>query len=407
MFQKQKVAIRHRINFLASQVPLTYEALEDRRVLSANVLGQPELGWELIGEDSVFDELGRLTVHTSSFDTDNNQSADYRVTNRYTYSPDGDMSGYQREDDYGADGIVDSRYWSEWTLNPDGQTAVTVESWDHGADGNLDYQSRTSFTYSETGSLTLVLYEIDNDGDGLFDESYEDVPQDPRSFNYDVNDEFDVQGRLIRTTTSQDIDGDGVVDSLDVTSWAYLENGSVDFLLQESDHDADGVIEWRMFSEYEYDTDQVLVAIHDSIDENGDGQFESTTTHSMIAGSGLPGEFYTMQLGSDFENSPSPEKSPGSMDGIKASWMMRGDQSSPVPPGQERTGGTVQLMDSALDTGSELLLNGDYAGKKLVLATRLQDRSPDTSRKPASSEEAEHKIIDELIVEFQNLENPE
>lgn len=258
--------------------------------------------WTIVAEETQADDLGRLIFQDISYDTDGDGLADYRTTDRYSYSEDGLTTQYSHQEDLGADGIIDSAYWSEQVFNADGQLAVSLEAWDHDGDGQNDLQTRATWTFDETGLATRVWVETDHDGDGTYDESVEHLlvvdgsEEEPGDYRVETEEELDDQGRVLRVThTHYTADQ---ITSRETSAWTYNANGTVATFVQELDHDADGRLDYRSLANYEWNSESELAAIHYQIDEDGDGTIDSSYT---VDPAELGGEWYAA-AGGEFQD---------------------------------------------------------------------------------------------------------
>ena len=114
---------------------------------------------------------------------------------------------------------------------------------------------RFSYEYEYTPYGDRLSYLYDSDGDGL-----------PNKAEYQL---FDDLGRLSQKTV--DSDGDGVIDSIDTTSY-FEDTTSIELI--ESDNDADGEIEYR--ARYTYTSEGKILASYS--DDDGDGPKEEIIT---------------------------------------------------------------------------------------------------------------------------------
>lgn len=245
-------------------------------------------------EDTTFtyDKHGNLTSSVSVIDwLDDPGSPDERFVDTAQYTASGSfLSGvteFYVYDDDGQNPVLDSRETYQTTYGKAGLIASEHVTRDEGGDGTFESVTDYVYTYDkrgneissvqtrvEGGQTTVVtsLRTYDNH-DRQLRFSFEETIDGVLDYRFESTDTFDTRGRFTGYTESEDLDGDGVVDSTVtqvVTGW---DQRGRETSFQTTERDGEGTllaqhdvtIEW--FRYY-----QVRTSFHDV---DGDGDYDT------------------------------------------------------------------------------------------------------------------------------------
>ena len=166
------------------------------------------------------------------------------------------------------------------TYNSRHQHETETEDYDWDNNGTVDYRLITRYVYDDTGRLVQQLFEGDDGPDGTIDgvtagiasydaqgrltqivEGYYDVPGGTFIPYQTVSVIYDDAVPMVTSTTEDDYNEDGVADYMRRQTLTYDTDGRLVFLVSDLDYygradgGADGVVDSRSETRYEYDAD--------------------------------------------------------------------------------------------------------------------------------------------------------
>lgn len=247
-----------------------------------------------------YDSAGLNTFHTISLDKDANGTEDERSQYDYGWTATQKRLFMESRDDKNGDGGFETVSRTDWTYteldqieteisrtsryenggvttqtrimrhtyNEQQQLIETVAEDDETTDGIVDAQTRQTFEYDEQGNQTLQRVLEDTDNDGVVDKVFDVILQ------------FNSDGQLILRRYENDYDGDYVPDYFLEERFVYIDGQ----LTQEEmlgDRNRDGVVDWQILREYEYDDLGDLRKRIEKYDLDLNGVFESVVSYAF------------------------------------------------------------------------------------------------------------------------------
>lgn len=219
-----------------------------------------------------YDNAGNITRHSVDEDDDGEND----LVHHYTYDEQGRLSIHNLDE--GADGRLDRICTWSYTDDAVGRAIRVVESCDDQGDGTPDRSNTTDIIYGYTGDDTGLLDTGDSPPPAneppdtqvahYFDEGSDGSVDRIDLYSYGWDD-----GAYERPTLQEsDLDADGVID--EITQWSYNGLGLVTFTAidEGGEGDADFV------ATYSYDAEGHLLT--EQIDEEGNQSFDILWTYS-------------------------------------------------------------------------------------------------------------------------------
>jgi hypothetical protein len=241
------------------------------------------------------DAYGHFPESTTTVDSNGDGVVDARNTATETFDERGNSTAGTFRTDTNADGVVDSSYQFTRTFEANNLPRTEAYEYDTNGDGVVDERSVTTFAEEAPRSfVTTVLTDYDADGEidnrdvtrWTFDEAGDNVLA---TVHYDHGTDgtlygsaefrmtYDTEHRLLSRVRTNDYEGDGITDQTDVSTYVYDGVGNLLSVTQDSDG---GFSFWPAHQRvaYEYGPDGERTAFSSTLDLNGDGVFESSST---------------------------------------------------------------------------------------------------------------------------------
>lgn len=218
-----------------------------------------------------YDDFMRQVFFQEDSDTNEDSIIDSFYRQQITYDNRGLLS--ERLYEYGSV-VVDRRYRSIYHYSPGGVLVAMDTERDNDADGVVDFLHRMERQYDDRGLITETLLESDRDADGHLEQrartvyfyngagllvrevvtldSYDDTVDGITDFRIESEFEYDSEQRLILKYQETDNDNNGTVDSVLEIRNQYNARGLLGQQTIETGSGANGSVDFRQTTEYEY-----------------------------------------------------------------------------------------------------------------------------------------------------------
>jgi hypothetical protein len=259
-----------------------------------------ETTWELV--EIEYDRFGR--PRRQVFDTD--EGADGSTDLRETFIADYDLRGNGLAgrwiSDHGADGTDDTISLETYQYDARDSLVSRVDETDDGADGTIDSRVSWMYSYAADHRVSGLVVEQDTDADGspeqrarygyTYDREGNTLTSDYRlehSFpgippsSFFTAWAYDRDRRVTRFEQSQDVNGDGFIDSYQVDTITYDDVGNeTQIVIEFSDAD-DGVVDIRLTTQSEIGQGGELLAVGTHYDWDADGIRDSDSVQRVTS----------------------------------------------------------------------------------------------------------------------------
>ena len=200
---------------------------------------------------NTYNDEGLLLSSLSEREWEPDYGLSRRESTTKIYNDEGLLLSTFYEIDWGADGIIDERHSTTNTYDAQGLLLSSFEEQDNNADDIIDERHSTTNTYDAQGLLLSSLSEYDSDVD-------DDITDERHSITNIYNDE----GLLLFSLSEDDYDAaDNGLYVRESTTNTYDPQGLLlsTVTLNEEDSNADGIIDYRAETLYEFNYASTVV----------------------------------------------------------------------------------------------------------------------------------------------------
>lgn len=175
------------------------------------------------------------------------------------------------ETDDGADGVIDSRVTWTYDYAADGRSSALVVDQDNDADGSPEQRSRYGWTYDREGNTLTSDYRLEASAQGIPPSSLVTARA------------YDRDRRVTRIEQSQDINGDGFIDSYQVNVITHDDVGNEILRVIEFSDADDGVVDYRVTEMSEIGAGGELLTVGSHYGWNSDGLGDMHTVQRVTS----------------------------------------------------------------------------------------------------------------------------